>query len=126
MEYTVCPHYFAIFTTTNIRISASYDYGSSIAESRELTSKFDELKLQGVFLRSSPEFSKTDWIADSTTGITTTNPAAFITLLQNPDTKAAFYIARQADSTSTFVRLTIRFCDADYVCACLGLSLHLS
>jgi len=75
-----------------------------ITESRELTTKYDELKRQAMFLRSSPEFYKTDWIADTSTGLgVSTNPAAFITLLKNPDTNTAFYIARQADSTSTSV-----------------------
>jgi hypothetical protein len=69
-----------------------------------LTTKFDEIKRQGIFIRSSPEFYKTNWIADSSTGLAaTTNAAAFITLLKNPDTGAAFYVARQADSTSTYV-----------------------
>ncbi|KAF8158030.1 glycoside hydrolase family 35 protein [Crassisporium funariophilum] len=83
-------------------VYTSYDYGATITESRELTTKFDELKRQSLFLRSSPEFYKTDWIADASTGLQiSTNPAAFITLLKNPDTGAAFYIARQASSTST-------------------------
>ncbi|KAF8994482.1 glycoside hydrolase family 35 protein [Cyathus striatus] len=83
-------------------VYTSYDYGSSIAESRELTTKFDELKRQGLFLRSSPEFYKTDWVADASTGLAvSSNPAAFITFLRNPDSKAGFYVARQTASTST-------------------------
>ena len=85
----------------------SYDYGAAIRETRALTDKFDELKRQGLFLRSSPEFRKTDWIGDTSTGIpdvTLNNSAAFLTLLKNPDTGAQFFIARQADSTSTYVR----------------------
>jgi hypothetical protein len=73
-----------------------------ISESRALTTKFDELKLQGIFLRSSPEFYKTNVIADSSTGLAaTSNPAAFATFLQNPDTKTGFYVLRQTNSTST-------------------------
>ena len=69
-----------------------------------MTTKYDELKRQAMFLRSSPEFYKTDWISDTSTGLgISTNSAAFITFLKNPDTNAAFYIARQANSTSTFV-----------------------
>ncbi|KAG6845067.1 hypothetical protein H0H87_001129 [Tephrocybe sp. NHM501043] len=83
-------------------VYTSYDYGASISESRELTPKYNELKRQGLFLRSSPEFYKTDWIADSSTGLAvSTSPAAFVTLLRNPDSKAGFYIVRQTDSTST-------------------------
>ena len=58
----------------------------------------------GLFLRSSPEFRKTDWIGDSSTGIsgvTVNTSAAFVTLLKNPDTGAGFYVLRQNDSTST-------------------------
>ena len=69
-----------------------------------MTTKYDELKRQAMFLRSSPEFYKTDWISDTSTGLgVSTNSAAFITFLKNPDTNAAFYIARQANSSSTFV-----------------------
>lgn len=83
-------------------VYTSYDYGAAITESRELTTKFDELKRQGLFLRSSPEFIKTDWISDTSTGLAvSTSSAAFVTLLRNPDTKAAFYVVRQATSTST-------------------------
>jgi hypothetical protein len=83
-------------------VYTSYDYGASIAENRELTTKFDEIKRQGMFIRSSPEFYKTNWVADSSTGLAaTTNAASFITLLKNPDSGAAFYVARQTDSTST-------------------------
>lgn len=83
-------------------VYTSYDYGAPITESRELTIKYDELKRQGLFLRSSPDFYKTDWIADSSTGLqASTNSAAFVTLLRNPDTRSSFYIARQADSTSS-------------------------
>lgn len=85
---------------------ASYDYGASIMENRELTPKFDELKLQGLFLRSSPEFYKTDWIGNSSTdAVTVSNTAAFVVKLQNPDSGSGFYIARQTDSTSTYVKL---------------------
>ncbi|KAF7789941.1 hypothetical protein EIP86_000889 [Pleurotus ostreatoroseus] len=85
-------------------VYTSYDYGSAIRESRTLSPKLDEMKRQGLFLRSSPEFRKTDWIGDSSTGIpgvTTNNSAAFVTLLRNPDSGAGFYIVRQNDSTST-------------------------
>ncbi|KAF8879099.1 glycoside hydrolase family 35 protein [Gymnopilus junonius] len=83
-------------------VYTSYDYGATFTESRELTTKTDELKRQALFLRSSPEFYKTNWIADASTGLqVSTNSAAFVTLLQNPDTGASFYIARQASSTST-------------------------
>ena len=82
---------------------SSYDYGSTIRENRALSPKFDEVKRQGLFLRSSPEFRKTDWIADSSSGvsISSTSNASFVTLLRNRDTGAQFVIVCQADSTST-------------------------
>ncbi|KAG6889848.1 hypothetical protein C0992_003827 [Termitomyces sp. T32_za158] len=83
-------------------VYTSYDYGASLKESRELTTKFDEIKRQGIFLRSSPEFYKTDWIADSSTGlVASSNSDAFVTFLRNPDSQAGFYLVRQSDSTST-------------------------
>ncbi|KAF9220869.1 glycoside hydrolase family 35 protein [Gyrodon lividus] len=83
-------------------VYTSYDYGSAIAENRELTMKYPELKREGLFLRSSPEFYKTDYIGNSTSdAVTITNSSAFVTLLANPDTSTSFYIARQNDSIST-------------------------
>ncbi|KDQ50498.1 glycoside hydrolase family 35 protein [Jaapia argillacea MUCL 33604] len=82
-------------------VYTSYDYGSSITENRTLTDKYSELKRQALFLRSSPEFYKTDWIGNSSTSaVSITNPAAFVVKLQNPDTSAGFYIARQLNSSS--------------------------
>ena len=86
--------------------SASYDYGAPIAENRDLTTKFDELKRQGLFLRSSPEFYKTDFIGNSSSGAVTINSAAvFGVHLKNPDTNTSFYIVRQTDSTSTWATI---------------------
>ena len=82
----------------------SYDYGASIRETRALSAKFDEVKRQGIFLRSSPSFYKTDWIGDSSTGIpgvTLGGTGAFATFLHNPDSGTGFVVVRQNDSTST-------------------------
>ncbi|KAK0200111.1 glycoside hydrolase family 35 protein [Desarmillaria ectypa] len=85
-------------------VYTSYDYGASINEARQLTTKYDELKRQGLFVRSSPEFYKTDWIADSSTGLSIlSSNAVFATYLLNPDTQAGFYIVRHNDSTSTAI-----------------------
>ena len=103
-RYAACLHLHALpFLTAP---GSSYDYGSAIRETRALSAKFDEIKRQGIFLRSSPSFRKTDWVGDSSTGIpgvTVDGSSAYVTLLRNPDTGTAFYIARQADSTSTYV-----------------------
>lgn len=40
----------------------SYDYSAAISESRQLTDKYGELKLQSMFLRSFPDFRKTDFV----------------------------------------------------------------
>ncbi len=103
---------------TSGKVYTSYDYGASVSqvfqlgvlelkpvqidEARQLTTKYDELKRQGLFVRSSPEFYKTDWIADSSTGLSImSSDAVFATYLFNPDTQAGFYIIRHNDSTST-------------------------
>ena len=81
---------------------ASYDYGAALEESRQITNKFTDLKSQGLFLRSSPEFLKTNRIGNSTSGsCEVSNPSAFVTLLKNPDTGTCFWIARQTNSSST-------------------------
>lgn len=72
-------------------------------ESRDLNDKFDEYKLQGIFLRSAPEFYKTDWKGNSTDGsnaVWVDNERVFATALVNPDTHAGFYVTRHLDSTS--------------------------
>ncbi len=67
-----------------------------------LSAKFDELKSEGLFIRSSPDFYKTDWIGDSDQDAhLTTDRGAFATILQNPDTLAKYYITRQTNSSST-------------------------
>ncbi|KAG7089034.1 hypothetical protein E1B28_010744 [Marasmius oreades] len=91
-------------------VYTSYDWGAAISEPRTLGTKYTELKLQGLFLRSSPEFYKTDVVANSTEpdllgSISTVGNTSltFVTLLRNPDTEAGFWIVRQKDSTSTAV-----------------------
>jgi len=96
-----------------------YDYGGAITESRELTPKYAELKLQGLFLRSVPEFYKTNVVGNSTDGTVTIidmaprqtegrkikiegdkSKTVFATKLKNPDTQASFYVVRQTNSSS--------------------------
>ncbi|KAI0687065.1 glycoside hydrolase superfamily [Earliella scabrosa] len=85
-------------------VYTSYDYGAVIRENRQLRYKYDEMKRQNIFIRSSPEFRKTDWVGESSTGIpgvTISNSAAYGTLLHNPDSGTNFLVIRQTDSTST-------------------------
>ncbi|KAJ3783301.1 glycoside hydrolase family 35 protein [Lentinula aff. detonsa] len=89
-------------------VYTSYDYGAAITEARMLTEKYTELKLQGMFLRSSPEFYKTDWIGTTSSNLTEgaivpsipSSSPAFVTFLKNFDVGAGFWIVRQNDSTS--------------------------
>ncbi|KZV66862.1 glycoside hydrolase family 35 protein [Peniophora sp. CONT] len=83
-------------------VYTSYDYGAAISEPRTLTSKYDELKAQGLFLRSSVNFTKTEWIGNSTNGVVdVTNPDVLVVELRNPESGSGFYIARQLNSSST-------------------------
>lgn len=85
-------------------IFRSYDYGASIRETRALTDKYDEVKRQGMFLRSSPQFLKTDWMGNSTFGIpgvTLNGSAAFVESIRYPDSGTWFHVVRQATSSST-------------------------
>ncbi|KAH9915075.1 glycoside hydrolase superfamily [Fomitopsis serialis] len=91
-------------------VYTSYDYGSPIRENRALSDKYDELKRQGLFLRSSPEFYKTDWVGDTSTTIpdvTVNGTGVYVTYLRNPDTGSGFFIARQ-DNSSSLANVTFR------------------
>ena len=86
----------------------SYDYGSAIRETRALTDKFDEVKREAMFIRSSPQFLKTDWMGNSSLGIpgvTVDGSGAFVTSLMNRDSGTWFHVARQESSTSTYVSI---------------------
>lgn len=85
-----------------ISFSASYNYGGAVTENRALTPKYHVtgLKRQGLFLSSSTEFYKTDWIGKSTTSaVKVSDPTMLVEYLANPDSGLGFYIARQNDST---------------------------
>ncbi|KIO27852.1 glycoside hydrolase family 35 protein [Tulasnella calospora MUT 4182] len=84
------------------KVYTSYDYGAAIAENRWITPKYQELKRQGLFLRSAKEFITTDVVGNSTDSaiVPVTNSDVYVTYLKNPTTGAGFYIARHADSTS--------------------------
>ncbi|KAI0629927.1 glycoside hydrolase superfamily [Trametes polyzona] len=92
----------------------SYDYAGAIKETRFLWEKYDEMKRQGIFVRSSPSFRKTDWIGNTnrSMGIPVVDilgkdaDRAFATLLRNPDTGTGFTVVRNLDGTS---RDTISF-----------------
>ncbi|KAI0374491.1 hypothetical protein BV20DRAFT_1033302 [Pilatotrama ljubarskyi] len=88
----------------------SYDYAGAIKESRFLWEKYDEIKRQAIFIRSSPSLRKTDWISDTDTthgGISELNilgedvEKVFGTYLRNPDTGTGFAVMRQLNGSST-------------------------
>ena len=81
----------------------SYDYAASIRETRLLWEKYDEMKRQSLFLRSSPQFRKTDWIGDTNHGlprVAVNGTSAFVTYLRNPDSGTGFIVVRQIDAAS--------------------------
>ncbi|QRW10069.1 glycoside hydrolase family 35 protein [Ceratobasidium sp. AG-Ba] len=86
-------------------VYTSYDYGAALTETRLLTDKYTELKRQGLFLRSVPEFYAAEVAGNSTDSKTSptvqlSDPSVFGTLLRNAATGAEFYIVRHLDSTS--------------------------
>ncbi|KAJ6605805.1 glycoside hydrolase superfamily [Mycena sp. CBHHK59/15] len=83
---------------TNL-IGTSYDYSAPIQESRIIADKFSETKLIGLFFRAAEDLVMTDRTAFSTSSTTNANVGA--TVLRNPETQAAFYVARQSNMQST-------------------------
>lgn len=83
----------------------SYDYGSAISENRSLNEKYNELKRQSLFLRSSKQFYRTEVIGNSKQHSHYFGPEdssnAFVTELRNPLSGSGFYIVRALNSTST-------------------------
>ncbi|KAL1724445.1 glycoside hydrolase family 35 protein [Schizophyllum commune] len=85
-------------------IYSSYDYGAAIAEDRTLTAKYSELKMQGYFLHSSPDYLVAVRIGNGTTTNGTAysdSPDIFTTHLNSPETDANFYFVRQVTNAKT-------------------------
>ncbi|KAH7092839.1 glycoside hydrolase family 35 protein [Auriculariales sp. MPI-PUGE-AT-0066] len=86
--------------------TTSYDFAAAISESRQLTDKYGELKVQSMFLRNFPDLRKTDLVGEDNTthvGVNTTH-------LRNPDTGAEFFISRHQvtnESTTLTFKLDI-------------------
>ncbi|KAM5536272.1 hypothetical protein V8D89_010049 [Ganoderma adspersum] len=84
----------------------SYDYSAAIKETRVLWEKYDEMKRQALFLRSSPQFRKTDWVGDTLAGpaaipgVTISSSETFATYLRNPDSGTGFLVAGHANSSA--------------------------
>ncbi|KAF9465368.1 glycoside hydrolase family 35 protein [Collybia nuda] len=74
----------------------SYDWGAAVRESRALSEKYDEVKLQALFLRSFPDMRMTDWIGEDNTTVT----GVSTTHLRNPVTGSSFYITRHVNTST--------------------------
>ena len=80
---------------------ASYDYGSPIKENRFLGDKYQDLKKQALFLRSTPDFYETDWVGNSSSTVVKVNSSdVLVTQLKSRTSASNYYIARQTNSSS--------------------------
>ncbi|KAG6849248.1 hypothetical protein H0H93_010062 [Arthromyces matolae] len=82
---------------TAVNFYMFYDYGAAVAENRELSAKFGELKLQSLFLRTFTDIRKTVLKGED---VNVTYAGVSTTHLQNPDTGASFYITRHVPSSA--------------------------
>uniref|UniRef100_A0A0W0FZJ3 beta-galactosidase n=2 Tax=Moniliophthora roreri TaxID=221103 RepID=A0A0W0FZJ3_MONRR len=80
-------------------VATSYDYSAPIQETREISDKYYETKLIGLFFRAAEDLVMTDRTAFSTSYTTTDGVGA--TELRNPETKAGFYVTHQVNMDST-------------------------
>ncbi|RAH41947.1 glycoside hydrolase family 35 protein [Aspergillus brunneoviolaceus CBS 621.78] len=78
--------------------ATSYDYSAPISEDRSIGSKYYETKLLSLFTRSAGDLTMTDLVGNGTQY--TDNSVITTYELRNPETNAAFYVTRHADSTS--------------------------
>lgn len=114
--YFIRLRYFWISSNSEVKpmiLNVCICSGAAISESRQIESpKFAEMKRQALFIRSTPEFYKTDVIGNSSasSGAVKVHQSGarggrkddvFVTLLRNPETNASFYIARHKDSTAS-------------------------
>ncbi|GAA2415142.1 beta-galactosidase [Actinomadura vinacea] len=84
-------------------VYTSYDYGAPITENRQLTTKYDEFKRQGLFVTTVTPLTKTD----TATAPVSSSAAVHTEARANPDTGTQFVLVRHpdrktnADETST-------------------------
>jgi beta-galactosidase GanA len=78
-------------------VQTSYDYGAAITEARQLTTKYDEFKRQGLFVTSVAPLARTD----PAEACASDNPAIETLVRANPDTGTRFVLVRHADRAST-------------------------
>ncbi|OCL15181.1 glycoside hydrolase family 35 protein [Glonium stellatum] len=80
-------------------VYTSYDYSAPLRETREVLAKFKQTKLIALFTRVSKDLLKTAMESNGT-GNAVDNTAIYTWVLRNPDTKAGFYLAEHATSSS--------------------------
>lgn len=78
-------------------VYTSYDYGAAISEPRQLTDKYQQIKLIGSFLRTAQSLNKTDQVANAAPS----TQDVVQTVRRNPDDGTQFHFLRQADVKST-------------------------
>ncbi|KAF8601278.1 glycoside hydrolase family 35 protein [Ceratobasidium sp. AG-I] len=79
-------------------VYTSYDFASPISEDRTLTTKYTELKLQGLFLHASPHYHLAGRIG---AGTNFTNSSAIYTTQLTTLKGESFYIVRQTTNNNT-------------------------
>ncbi|KAG6809184.1 hypothetical protein H0H92_001242 [Tricholoma furcatifolium] len=82
-------------------IGTSYDYSSPIEESRQISDKYYETKILGLFFRAAEDLTMTNRVNYSTSY--TNDSTIGATELRNPDTQAAFYVTIHDTSASQSV-----------------------
>ncbi|KAG9090402.1 hypothetical protein FS749_000548 [Ceratobasidium sp. UAMH 11750] len=79
-------------------VYTSYDWGAAISEDRSLTSKFHEIKLQGLFLHASPHYHLAGRVS---TGTELSSSSLIFTTHLATAAGQRFYVVRQATNTNT-------------------------
>lgn len=83
-------------------VYTSYDYSAPLRETREITLKFSQIKLIGLFTRVSQDLLYTEMESNGTGNAVNTS-AVFTWVIKNPTTGARFHIAQHSTSSSRAV-----------------------
>ena len=86
--------------TVEPTVYSSYDYGGGINENRVATTKMNEMRLQGLFLRVSKDLLGGSLLGNGT-NFTTSN-IIHTSEIRNLENNAAFYFLRHNDATYVF------------------------
>ncbi|KAI0019138.1 family 35 glycosyl hydrolase [Xylariomycetidae sp. FL0641] len=80
-------------------VYTSYDYSAPLRETREVTLKFKQTKLVGLFTRVSQDLLKAHMESNGT-GNAVSSPDVYSWVLRNDDTQAGFYVLQHSTSSS--------------------------